>query len=323
MRKFKFILTISSAFMLMAAYAQEPDKVLVKVQYSYIHINDTTKKNRPHIENMLLLAGKNASLYLSNDMIDQSINGEIRQQQIAKNGLTNQQTKSAGQISDAMQVSFTQYFFFNKERKFFTMEDMPVDKCLVEDNIDEIDWRIVKDTLSFLGIHCQKATARYKGRNWIAWFSTEFPFEAGPWKLHGLPGLIIAANDDKMEVQFKFNGIQNIKTGDLISDKANELPADMIKKITDRLAGFSYASGLVLDKIALPPPREARLGGYVNITQKDFDKLKAAYAKDYEGVRNAQVAARYTNMGMSPPAIRNVPHSEPAKSDINNPIELP
>src|SRR5690606_30147036 len=74
----------------------------------------------------------------------------------------------------------------------------------------QIDWKLSKDTASFSGIKCKKATARFKGRNWIAWYAPELPFQSGPWKLNGLPGLIIEAYDDKNEVKFQFAGIENI-----------------------------------------------------------------------------------------------------------------
>lgn len=59
---------------------------------------------------------------------------------------------------------------------------------------DELKWNVVEDsTKTVLGYECVMATAGYHGRTWTAWFSPEIPVQDGPWKLRGLPGLILEA----------------------------------------------------------------------------------------------------------------------------------
>ncbi len=63
--------------------------------------------------------------------------------------------------------------------------------------LDEMDWTIVEDsTATFLGYDCLLAETDYHGRKWRAWFAPEIPLSFGPWKLHGLPGLILRAEAD-------------------------------------------------------------------------------------------------------------------------------
>ncbi|MDN3606568.1 GLPGLI family protein [Kaistella yonginensis] len=57
----------------------------------------------------------------------------------------------------------------------------------------------------------QKATTTWGGRNWIAWFSKEIPFQEGPYKFHGLPGLIVEITDDKDNYKFSLVRSENIK----------------------------------------------------------------------------------------------------------------
>lgn len=57
----------------------------------------------------------------------------------------------------------------------------------------------------------QKATARYGGRNWIAWFTEEIPISEGPYKFNGLPGLIFEIYDDKENYKFTLQQIYQIK----------------------------------------------------------------------------------------------------------------
>ncbi|RZK53502.1 MAG: hypothetical protein EOO87_12780, partial [Pedobacter sp.] len=54
-------------------FAQNTDKALARVRYSFSHIQDTTQKDKPHTENMLLVIGKNASVYTSYDKINQEL----------------------------------------------------------------------------------------------------------------------------------------------------------------------------------------------------------------------------------------------------------
>ena len=39
---------------------------------------------------------------------------------------------------------------------------------------------------------CHLATCEFRGRKWQAWYS-DIPYSLGPWKLNGLPGLILEA----------------------------------------------------------------------------------------------------------------------------------
>lgn len=60
--------------------------------------------------------------------------------------------------------------------------------------LSEMQWTIVEDsTATVLGYECIMAESDYHGRHWKAWFAPELPMPFGPWKLHGLPGLILKA----------------------------------------------------------------------------------------------------------------------------------
>ena len=73
-----------------------------------------------------------------------------------------------------------------------------------------INWTITQDTKEIMGMACQKATGEFKGRVYDAWFCSQLPYSNGPWKLGGLPGLIIEAYDTKKEVVFNFVSFENV-----------------------------------------------------------------------------------------------------------------
>ena len=76
--------------------------------------------------------------------------------------------------------------------------------------IEKPQWTLSADTSTISSYLCQKATARFRGRDWTAWFTMEVPVDAGPWKLCGLPGLIVKASDSREHYVFKCIGLENI-----------------------------------------------------------------------------------------------------------------
>ena len=88
-----------------------------------------------------------------------------------------------------------------------------------------IIWKISKESQKILGYTTYKATTKFRGRNYTAWFAPDIPYNYGPWKLSGLPGLILKAdtelfsynakrivlNSDNIPINFKLKNIQNMK----------------------------------------------------------------------------------------------------------------
>lgn len=305
----KLFLTIGLAMGLcFALKAQSPDKALARVRYTFTHIQDTTQKDKPRTENMLLVIGKNASIYTSYDKLNQTLNMQKQIQEQIKNSAGGPQNIKIESRS-TKPITQIDYFYFAKENKLITKERI-LSNYLIEETALKIDWKILKDTMSFSGVKCQKAIANFKGRNWIAWFANDLPFESGPWKLHGLPGLIIEAYDDRKEVQFTFAGLENVKTEtDAISD-----PKIMTGGATIKIVGIDTGSDYQGSEIKLPTDA-------IKTTQKELDKLKAARDKDPEGFMQAQMAAQ----GIQGTFKRSATPGGPPRpiNVINNPIELP
>lgn len=65
------------------------------------------------------------------------------------------------------------------------------------------NWEILKDTLMINGYLCQKATCHFRGRTYTVWFTMDIPISNGPWKLGGLPGLILKVFDDDLLYTFE------------------------------------------------------------------------------------------------------------------------
>ena len=63
------------------------------------------------------------------------------------------------------------------------------------EEVTPIEWQLSPEQEVILGYNCQKATGTFRGREWQVWFTYDIPYNYGPWKLGGLPGLILKAED--------------------------------------------------------------------------------------------------------------------------------
>ncbi len=74
------------------------------------------------------------------------------------------------------------------------------------------NWKLSDELQTINSFNCKKAEVTFKGRNWIAWYSTEIPFPYGPYKFTGLPGLIIKITDDRGDYDFELvKSVPNVK----------------------------------------------------------------------------------------------------------------
>lgn len=73
------------------------------------------------------------------------------------------------------------------------------------------DWQLIPDSATtIIGYHCQLAKTNFKGRTWYAWYAEDIPLPEGPWKLIGLPGLILKAYDENKEYSFTAIGMSTL-----------------------------------------------------------------------------------------------------------------
>jgi GLPGLI family protein len=86
---------------------------------------------------------------------------------------------------------------------------------LVKESLIQFNWKITNQTDSILGFKCYRATCKYRGRKYEAFFTNELNFKVAPWKFHGLPGTILRVNtidNDFIKVEANHIEVKSIST---------------------------------------------------------------------------------------------------------------
>lgn len=102
----------------------------------------------------------------------------------------------------------SEYLFKNMpEGKNTVYQSFGFDRYTYEEDIEPQEWILGDSVRSILGYECRLAECDYRGRHWIAWYAPEIAVSEGPWKLGGLPGLILEAYDLRRHYVFTALGM--------------------------------------------------------------------------------------------------------------------
>lgn len=115
-------------------------------------------------------------------------------------------------------------YFINKKDKIVLSRDSFYNKTSfvsIKEPAPNVSWKITTEKKNIGGYESIKATTDFAGRMWEAWYIPEIPISLGPWKLGGLPGLIIEARDSKLDFIYKLKELKLPADFDesIISDK--------------------------------------------------------------------------------------------------------
>ena len=94
--------------------------------------------------------------------------------------------------------------------------------CRYDESTPLISWVVADSVRTILGHLCRMATADFRGRRWTAWFATDIPVSDGPWKLGGLPGLILEAYDKGHQYTFTAVGLERVKEEPIVFTSCGE-----------------------------------------------------------------------------------------------------
>ncbi len=114
-------------------------------------------------------------------------------------------------------------YYNNKQKTIFFRKIVGGEMVLVKDKLETIDWLITDETKTISSFLCNKAIGKFRGRTYQAWFTTAIPINYGPWKLQGLPGLVLEATDNDgfyhvAATTFQFNDQKIMLHDELLKD---------------------------------------------------------------------------------------------------------
>lgn len=230
----------------------EPSADHLLVKYAYTHLKDTLNGSAFVPDYELLEIRPDQAIFYSlktyrMKALYGTAEGKKEWQQIFDREIT--KLNAGGKMSDFMAALPR-----NGEIEFVVKSSPAGDAMRVYDKIgpeqyyydDEASqhWTLTDSTRVILGYSCQQATTTFRGREWVAWFTYDVPIGEGPWKLHGLPGLICEAYDSQRHYHYEITGLEQKKVSldytILIEEEAKPMER---RKLIDRQTVYTDSGG--------------------------------------------------------------------------------
>ena len=189
--------------------AQDGENALIKVSYSHrFHAVDNSTKDPVMLsDTLVLVAGQTKSVFL-NPLLEERSSAYFKRNRARANKITVQSSmapvpyesirKLIPDATDYEEADFGCIEQIHKDRA-----SMHIENCLMfgeylrngQDALELSSWKTEDGEMKILGYDCRKASVVFGGRQYYAWYTLDIPVSDGPWKLMGLPGLILKAED--------------------------------------------------------------------------------------------------------------------------------
>lgn len=193
--------------LLFCAQIQAQEKAALikgKIYYDVEHYWDSTTSDQIFREVGILFFGEKDALYRSYDryVSEKYLNRNVNE--IASQGVVSTRQANGSRDLYYSDLAVTK---LTRVRPFRGGNQFEVTYAMKED-IVPVKWQIMNETRMMGGYSCQKALGTIKGRIYTAWFCSDLPYNFGPWKLQGLPGLILEASDARNSLSFRLKKVE-------------------------------------------------------------------------------------------------------------------
>ena len=175
------------------------DTCILSVLYNYSYVIDTITNER-YKEPMILEVGSNINRFFSRSAeIRDSLQWKLEEESYisGKEGVVDAK-HSMLKINKSITYSDI-YYSHITENITQWLRVKSTDYYYNEKKIDINRYQFKNETDTIVGYIVQRVEIDFRGRKWNVWFSLELPYNYGPWKFMGLPGLILKVEDkDKL-----------------------------------------------------------------------------------------------------------------------------
>ncbi|RKS96612.1 GLPGLI family protein [Chryseobacterium defluvii] len=209
---------------------------------------DSTKMDK--VITILDITDKNRSVYQDYTVIAQDSIMKVEIEAMQKAGIMKDLSKTIRQPKISARIYKTypgmKVQYVDKVANGFTPSNIGYSEDL------KFNWNISNEKQKIGAYNAQKATTEFGGRKWTAWFSTDLPFQDGPYKFSGLPGLIVKIEDDEKNYSWILQGNKKVKEYSEFSyienlmqatgGKVKELPRDKFEKTFSDFKKDPFAS---------------------------------------------------------------------------------
>ena len=200
------------AFFIFFHYADlsAQEMTILNVVYDFSYTRDLADTANPYKSEMILSIGKTSSRYTTRDLFNRNSVAAIklnkqREEKINSTGSAATAVAVGGPMLNVSKAGtlINEEIFINKTNSTIqTAGRIGFKNYHFSARIPAIEWKLTNDKKVISGYDCQKAVGNFGGRTFEAWFVPDLPYAFGPWKLNGLPGLILSAKDSKNEISF-------------------------------------------------------------------------------------------------------------------------
>ncbi|MBX9784334.1 MAG: GLPGLI family protein [Chitinophagaceae bacterium] len=191
-----------------------------KIKITYLNYWDTIGMNRKKMINTLLIDGTKSVSF--------SLPDEFKSKGVYQIG-TYKNSPAYAYYDETDSIKLYVFKDFTQNAMWFQPNFSLVVRSIKTyvDTLHLFNWLLTNENKKVESSIWKKATMRFRGRNYTAWYDESVPINQGPWKFGGLPGLITEIYDDTYTVYWHITKIEKTE------DSLPVFPVNVVETFAD------------------------------------------------------------------------------------------